>query len=385
MSSRTSRALLPRNRARTSGGTPPPLRSSPSSHNLASTQNQKNEWFTPLKPISRIVNFRGSSPKNKIASQVAGNPTLSQTEKGPPPATVYDSDEEHDEDIQSSSDDGSGTTEQQEGKRLRRERRRAHREYIRNLRMEKKQIHARVAAAIFKCDDVLNDDLSAQKEEAMEVRQRVSELVIAYQEVGAQSGQQLLDIQSWFNGRSDGEATVKENPVINFEEFNAGQEHVNEMLTHMSKTRESAEHKAHLMMDLALSLVNNDDSKKMLHEQQIRFVAEISSLVKSLERVESHAKGLTQNNMDLRLQLRQTQEEMQARSYEFVLLYIKRQQITAALTVHNLCRLGRGSILRLKLQKTRWSGKWKLLFYSALRRSGLKGKSLTLLLFPITQ
>jgi len=55
--------------------------------------------------------------------------------------------------------------------------------------------------------------------------------------------------------------------------------------------------------------VNNDESKQRLHEQQVRFVEEVNTLVKSLERVESHAKGLTQNNMDLRLQLKQAQDE----------------------------------------------------------------------------
>ena len=55
--------------------------------------------------------------------------------------------------------------------------------------------------------------------------------------------------------------------------------------------------------------MNNDESKQRLHEQQVRFVEEVNTLVKSLERVESHAKGLTQNNMDLRLQLKQAQDE----------------------------------------------------------------------------
>ena len=48
------------------------------------------------------------------------------------------------------------------------------------------------------------------------------------------------------------------------------------------------------------------------------FFAQVNSLVKSLERVESHAKGLTQNNIDLRLQLKQVQDEMHQWKFKFL-------------------------------------------------------------------
>jgi hypothetical protein len=249
---------------------------------------------------------------------MATSPGAVESKFLPKPQALPDSsDDEQELKSQSSEDDEIGTQQQQEARRARRERRRAHREFIRNIQREKKVIHERVLAAIFKCDDVMNDDLAAQKEEAQEVRQRVSELVTSYQDLNKQGAEELSNIQSWFSRIDKAqERAGKDKPAVDLDEFNVDE--MNQIFHGMTSRRDTVEHKAHLIIDQALAMVNTDDSKQQLHEQRIRFVEEVNSLVKSLERVESHAKGLTQNNIDLRLQLKETQDEMREWQVKFL-------------------------------------------------------------------
>lgn len=108
---------------------------------------------------------KGSPTQQGRRSNSPGSPNSLKL-AAPPPRSGDSSDEEADGAIESSSDDGAGTAEQQDAKKARRERRRKHREFIRQLRAEKREIHKRVQQAVFRCDDVLNDDLTALKEVA---------------------------------------------------------------------------------------------------------------------------------------------------------------------------------------------------------------------------
>jgi hypothetical protein len=297
--------VSPPRAARGGGSTPPPLRSSPPG---------ASQWVTPLKPIGAFrgpVAERSPGPRSPTAAQLhsAGRRSSSpgyskrKTPPAPPPAADSSDEENLDAYDESSDEDGTGTLQQQEGKRARRERRRAHQEFMRRIRAEKKGIHERVHAAIFKCDDVLNDDLEAQKEVANELRESVQEIVENYKVLKSRGIEELVTIKF-----SDHSETVKDSqPSVDLDDFKV--DDVNDIFNKMSSSRDSVESKAHLMIDMAIAMVNNDDSKQLLHDQQVRFVDEVNTLVKSLERVESHAKGLTQNNIDLRLQLRQAQEE----------------------------------------------------------------------------
>ena len=302
------------------GSTPPPLRSSPT----AQTRGASGQWFSPLKPIGAFKGPPGPgathgpggrthSPESKSptapghlsAGRRSNSPGYSKRKTPPAPQPAADSsDDEPDAYDESSEEDGTGTLQQQEGKRARRERRRAHQEFMRRIRTEKKGIHERVTAAIFKCDDVLNDDLEAQKEEAQELRDNVQEIVDSYKVLKSKGIEELFNIK--FNDHSS-VLNPYYQPSVDLDEFKV--DDVNDAFNKMSSTRDGVEHKAHMMIDMAIAMVNNDDSKQLLHDQQCRFVDEVNTLVKSLERVESHAKGLTQNNIDLRLQLRQAQDE----------------------------------------------------------------------------
>jgi hypothetical protein len=169
-----------------------------------------------------------------------------------PPARPPDSDDEEPADtLVSSSDDETGTMEQVAAKRARKDRRRQYRENLKNMRLQKKQIHERVHAAIFRCDDVLNDDLTALKEEASDVRQRVSQLVGAYQDLNEKSSKELVDIKSWFSlVQNDKDAKRDSKPSCDIEEFQAGVDSINEIVMSMSSCRESVEHKVCKLSEL---------------------------------------------------------------------------------------------------------------------------------------
>ena len=97
--------------------------------------------------------------------------------------------------------------------------------------------------------------------------------------------------------------------------------------------------------------MNNDESKQRLHEQQVRFVEEVNTLVKSLERVESHAKGLTQNNMDLRLQLKQAQDEALTWKRKFSKIQVLSKMLQSHESQLQLNRQQRQQITRREYEK----------------------------------
>ena len=217
-------------------------------------------------------------------------------------------------DSASSEDDGSGTLLQSQGKKARRQRRRAHYELMKRIQRERKGIEERVKFAVSKAADVMNsEELEGQKEEALELRQTVSEILNEFQDINEQSGEEIKVLNEWFKKmqtvqKNAGSGPGKDRPAVDLDDFDV--EQVNEMFSSMTGSRDKCEHTAHNMIEVAISMMNNDDSKQLLHEQQVRFVEEVNTLVKSLERVESHAKGLTQNNIDLRLQLKKALDEL---------------------------------------------------------------------------
>jgi hypothetical protein len=183
-----------------------------------------------------------------------------------PPPRVDSSDEEGDEIIDSSSDDGTGTIEQQDAKKARRERRRQHREFIRKLRLEKKEIHNRVNQAIFRCDDVLNDDLATHKEVAQEVRESVSAIIEQYVQQNGKGLDDLIDIKTWFSRvESMDKAGGRSNkPAVDLHEFEEGENEINKIVMGMITNRDTVEHKAHLLIDVAAEMVRRSYARRDL-------------------------------------------------------------------------------------------------------------------------
>eukprot|EP00961_Rhodomonas_salina_P067941 912028-Rhodomonas_salina.7 len=81
------------------------------------------------------------------------------------------------------------------------------------------------------------------------------------------------------------------------------------------------------MVETAKSIVSNDTTKQLLKDQQDRFVSEVNSLVESLERVESHAKGLTQNNQELRRQLKLLEDDKETWRRRFLAVEHKEESM----------------------------------------------------------
>jgi hypothetical protein len=218
---------------------------------------------SPAPVLGRRANTmaKGSPTQPGRRSNSPGSP-ISLKLTAPPPRSGDSSDEEADVGVESSSDDGTGTAEQQDAKKARRERRRKHREFIRQLRAEKREIHKRVQQAVFRCDDVLNDDLTALKEVAHEVRDSVSTILEQYVQQNGRGLNDLIDIKSWFSrvetmDKTGGQASK---PAVDLQDFEEGWNEINDIVTKMSSGRDTIEHKAHLLVDVAAEMVRLSQS-----------------------------------------------------------------------------------------------------------------------------
>lgn len=188
---------------------------------------------------------------------------------------------------------------------------------------------ARVQAALLKCEDVVYGDYEAEKEVSDTIKNQVADLLFMHQDAQEIRDEELAALSQWFRIRTDLAKSDKDlrsgNSAIDIDEYSTDM--VMSIIGQMTRMRGNLNDVSHKMVETAKSIVSNDTTKQLLKDQQDRFVSEVNSLVESLERVESHAKGLTQNNQELRRQLKLLEDDKETWRRRFLAVEHKEESM----------------------------------------------------------
>jgi hypothetical protein len=193
-------------------------------------------------------------------------------------------DDDHEEQSSSSSseeeddanDDPTSHKHSEEMKR-RKEERRQRRDERNRIRAEKAQALERVNDALRLSEELMNTDFEAEKWYKMESMLQTSQLTDnRLKEGGAEREQELTGIGQWFRQHQDKAKTLEKTlqPAVDLHEYSL--DNVNAIMGRMTNLRASLESTAVKMVQNAASASAQDDTKRMLQEQQERFVQQVS-------------------------------------------------------------------------------------------------------------